>query len=144
MDITKKLALLLLHHAPASHAPSAGVVSEMLRLTVVPIDSKSFASPFHVNAHPSTKIVVMHNLICNNLRKIHIGEFCQSSLDILPLQAVLTLNQLKGKNLKDLHKRALPPDKLPNNCVNEWFCPRVMNWIHFVIWLPATDHEFLS
>jgi hypothetical protein len=77
MDITKKLALLLLHHAPASHAPSASIVSETLCLTIVPIDGKSFASPFHVNAHPSTKIVVMHNLICNELQKIHIREFCQ-------------------------------------------------------------------
>jgi hypothetical protein len=144
MDITKKLALLLLHHAPASHAPSASVVSETLRLTIVPIDGKSFASPFHVNAHPSTKIVVMHNLICNELQKIHIREFCQSTLDILPLQAVLTLDQLKGENLKDLCKRALPPDKIPNNCVNEWFCSQVMNGIHFVIWLSAADREFLS
>lgn len=142
MDITK-LAPLLLHHATASHVPSAAVASETLRLAVVPVDGQSFALPFHVDVHPSTKIVVMHNLICNKLREIHIGEFYRSGLEILPLQEMPTLDQLKGDNLSNLRKRALLPDELPNECVNEWFHPQELNGIHFIVWLPATDREFL-
>jgi hypothetical protein len=63
MDITNKLAPSLRYHAPAFHVPTAAVVSEALRLTVVPIDGESFESPFHINADPSTNFIVMHNLI---------------------------------------------------------------------------------
>jgi hypothetical protein len=92
MDITKKIAPSLWNHAPAFYFPSAGAVSETLRLTVVPVDGENLGSPFHVNADPSTKLIVMHNLIRNRLLKIHIGEYHRSGLEILPLQATPTLD----------------------------------------------------
>jgi hypothetical protein len=85
----------------------------------------------------------MHNLICNKLWKVHIGEFYRSDLEILPGQETPTLDRLKGNNLANLRKRALPPEELPNKCVNEWFHPQELNGIYFIVWLPATDCEFL-
>jgi len=84
----------------ASYVPSA----DILRLTIVPIDGKTYGRPFHIDVDPSTTIVVVHNLIRDKLRTIRIGEFYRKPLEILPVQSMPTLEQLNGEDLAGLRK----------------------------------------
>jgi len=127
--------------SPASHVPSAGMVSGTLLLTVVAIDGKSFQPPFHIEVDPTTKIAVVHNLIHERLKGLYIGTFHEGPLTILPLPETRTLVELQRKNLKNLHKTARRFDKFSNHSVDRWFIPGLKG-IYFLVWLPSEEKRF--
>jgi hypothetical protein len=70
-------------------------------------------------------------------------EKMKSPLEILPLKTVPTLEYLKGQDLAELRKGARKPDGLAEIPVGEFFGPQVSGGVHFLVWLPPRDREFL-
>jgi hypothetical protein len=119
----------------------------MMCLFVVPIDVEHledfFKTPIDIMVRPMSLIRVLHDTIAQELCHTHLGKHYQSPLEILPLKMVPTLEYLKGQDLAELRKDARKPDGLPGIPVGEFFGPQVSRGVHFLVWLPPRDREFL-
>lgn len=127
-------------------ASRSAIASSMSHLLVVSIDvdlEDPFNAPFEIVVRPTTLIRVLHKTIAEELRLTNLGENYQSSLEILPLKMVPTLQYLKSQDLAELRKDARRPDGLPEFPVAEFFAPKVSGGIHLLVWLPPKDGEFL-
>jgi len=116
----------------------------MMRLFVVPVDVEHledpFKTPIDIMVRPMSLIRVLHDTIAEELCHTHFGKHYQSPLEILPLKMVPTL---KGQDPAELQKDARKPDGLPEIPVGEFFGPQVSGGVHFLVWLPPRDREFL-
>ena len=119
----------------------------MMRLFFVPIDIEHpedpFKTPINILVCPVSLIRVLHNTIAEELCRMHLGKNYQSPLEILPLRMVPTLEHLKGQDLAELRKDAQKPDGLPEIPVGQFWGSQVSGGVHFLVWLPPKNGEFL-
>jgi hypothetical protein len=73
-----------------------------------------------------------------------IGPDLHSLLDILPMQNMPTLDDLKKKDLTVLCTEASQPNDLPVNAVCDFFNAQNLDKIHFLVWLPPATGEFFG
>jgi len=85
---------------------------------VLPVDGEIIKSPFSIDVHPSAQLVVLHDQIRSELRKIFIGGFYRSSLEILSLPLVPTLDELKSKDPVELRQE----DHFIRGCISSSGC----------------------
>jgi hypothetical protein len=132
--------------APVSPVLAAGVIPKILNLLVIPIDGEEFEHPFEIKVCPTTRIKAIHDRIYSGLREeMLVGQYCWSSLQILPLRATPTLDELKGR-LDEVSlsfaKRLDTMSFQPIEGLN-FFGPQHFSSVHFLVWLPPEDREFL-
>ena len=84
---------------------------------------------------------ILHKIL-QELRKTRIGEHYQQNLEILPLQRILTLNQLRKEDLTQLRHGAQQFNRLADVSVDKFFGPRGQDRIHCIVWLPPKDRQF--
>jgi hypothetical protein len=70
-----------------------------------------------------------------------IGCSLHSPLDILPMQNMPTLDDLKQQDLTVLRNNAVPLHNLPENIVSLFFTAQDLDKIHFLVWLPSGNGE---
>jgi hypothetical protein len=71
--------------------------------------------------------------------EMFIGPGLDSPLDILPMQNMPTLDDLKKKDLTVLRNNAIPLHNLPDNIVSHFFTAQDLDKIHFLVWLPSEN-----
>ena len=112
--------------------------------TIIAVDDGNFCTPFTIEAPPTAKIVEFQEFICTGLRlNGFIGRRLNSGLDILPLPQTPTLADLQKDNITDLHYLAQQPKDLSKIAASEFFSQHVLNGVHFLVWLPPDEREFL-
>jgi hypothetical protein len=74
-----------------------------------------------------------------------VGEAFHSALEILPLQAISTLDDVKRHNLAHLRTRVPQLSHLRSEKICDIFTaqPDRPDRIHFLVWLPPEDRECL-
>ena len=124
----------------ALHVSSSG----SLRLTFIPVDNDKLGIPVAVDVHQSTLVSKMHDVICDHLRQTTIGQHYRSPLPILPLERMPPEDHL-NTDLANLRMEAQQPDALPKRPVVEFFNLNQQHseGVHFLVWLPPEDREFL-
>jgi hypothetical protein len=73
-----------------------------------------------------------------------IGPDLHSPLDILPMQNMPTLDDLKKQDLAILRTEASQPNDLPVDAVCDFFSAQDWDKIHFLVWLPPATGEFFG
>lgn len=92
------------------------------------------------------KHLELQDHICRALQAhVLIGEAFHSALEILPLQAISTLNDVKQHNLPQLRTRVQQLSHLLSEKVCDMFTaqPDRLDGIHFLVWLPPENHWLL-
>jgi len=70
-----------------------------------------------------------------------IGPDLHCPLDILPMQSMPTLDDLKKQDLAILRIEANQPNNLPVSAVCDFFSVQDLDRIHFLVWLPPANGE---
>jgi hypothetical protein len=73
-----------------------------------------------------------------------IGNNFTSPLEILPMQTMPTLDELKKQDLTALRTMANQQNDLPSDTVSDFFSAQGLDKIHFLVWLPPQDREFFG
>jgi hypothetical protein len=73
-----------------------------------------------------------------------IGPDLHSPLQILPMQNMPTLDDLKKKDLAILRIEANQPNDLPVDAVCDFFSAQDLDKIHFLVWLPPANGEYFG
>jgi hypothetical protein len=116
----------------------------MFHATIVAVDDGDFRTPFSIEAPPSARIVEFQDFIRSGLRvNGFISRSLNSGLEILPLPQTPTLSELKQRKMADLHDMAHLPKDLPKNKASEFFTQQDSGGVHFLVWLPPAEREFL-
>ena len=74
--------------------------------------------------------------------ELFIGANFHSPLDILPLQAMPTLDDLKKQDLSALRAIAQQQKNLTRDMVSDFFSEQGSDKIHVLVWLPPADREY--
>jgi hypothetical protein len=64
-------------------------------------------------------------------------------LEVLPLSQTPTLVDLQQGNIADLYDLALRSKDLPTIAASEFFTQQISGGVHFLVWLPPAEREFL-
>lgn len=73
-----------------------------------------------------------------------IGPNLGSPLDILPMQSMPTLDDLREQDLAVLRTEAPQPKDLPVDAVCDFFRARDLDKVHFLVWLPPANGELFG
>jgi hypothetical protein len=73
-----------------------------------------------------------------------IGPDLHSPLDILPMQCMPTLDDLKKQDLASLRTKANQLNDLPVDAVRDFFSAQDLDKIHFLVWLPPANGESIG
>jgi hypothetical protein len=73
--------------------------------------------------------------------EMFIGPDLHSPLDILPMQNMPTLDDLKKQDIAGLRTEAHQPNDLPVDTVLNFFGAQDLDKIHFLVWLPPANGE---
>jgi hypothetical protein len=125
------------------------LIYDELYVTIVPIDDGHFQTPFYVGVRRQDLIFSIHDKIRDELRAARfVGEFFRSNLPTLPLPEAPTISVLEEENLTDLYTRtSRQATDLPRTMFIEFFNrfvePDSFHGVHFLVWLPPADREFL-
>ena len=111
-------------------------------INIVPIDEGKASHRVRTNIRASAKIVELQDHISKVLQaEMYIGANLHSPLDILPMQAMPTLDDLKKQDLSALRTMAHQQKDLPSDIVSDFFSAQDLDKIHFLVWLPPADRE---
>jgi hypothetical protein len=144
----------LFSHAPASrsfsHAPAShSFPDDQLKfsVTIAAIDEGEVLSSIGMQVRAAAKPRELQDHIRRALKaRVLIGETCYSPLEIVPLQQMWDLDDVKKHNLTDLRTGAQQLDSLPRDTALSGIFtaqPDYSDRIHFLVWLPPEDREFL-
>jgi hypothetical protein len=135
----------LFSYAPGP-CPTARVnVTMRFYINIIPIDEGKTCSQVTTDVRASARLVDLQYHISEALQaERFIGPDLHSSLDILPMQDMPTLDDLKKQDLTILHTKAYQPNNLPVTAVHNFFSTQDLDKIHFLVWLPLASGEFIG
>ena len=117
-------------------------------ITIAAIDEDKILCRIGIQIRAAAKHLELQDHICWALKaRVLIGEAFHSALEILPLQATSTLDDVKQHDLAHLRTQVQQPSHLPSEKVCDMFTaqPDCPTRIHFLVWLPPENHGlFLS
>jgi len=114
-------------------------------ITIAAIDEDEIVCRIGIQVRAAAKHLELQDHICRALQAwVLVGEAFHSALEILPLQAISTLNDVKQHNLPQLRTRVQQLSHLPSEKVCDMFPaqpdrPDRPDRIHFLVWLPPED-----
>src|ERR1700722_11900056 len=126
-------------------------ISNVPHIVILPIDDDLYLDPMVLDVSRWDTVAMMYYRIRNQLRNsLLIGEFFRWDLEIRPLKDTPTRQEVERQDLARLRSIAFQqPRDLPNTLVTT-FSKKLYNQrdppeniIHFLVWLPPEDGEFL-
>jgi hypothetical protein len=144
-NITQKLSShrFFFSYAPASR--SRVNVPSRFFINIVPIDEGRTCSRVTAEVRASAKIFELQNHFCWVLQEeMFIGPNFTFPLEILPMQTMPTLDELKKQDLTALCTMTQQQNNLPSNTVSNFFSAQGLDKTHFLVWLPPQDCEFFG
>jgi hypothetical protein len=148
----RKILLRMEHHLENSpffmYAPaSCSLVNSSMRfsINIIPIDEGKTCPQVTTEVRALARILDLQHHIFRVLQgEMFIGCGLHSPLYILPMQNMLTLDDLKQQDLTVLRNDAMPLHNLPRNTVSLFFSAQDLDRIHFLVWLPSENGKFFG
>jgi hypothetical protein len=148
----RKTLLQMEHHLENSpffmYAPaSRSLVNSSMRfsINIIPIDEGKTCPRVTTEVRASARILDLQDHILRVLQaEMFISPDLHSPLDILPMQNMLTLDDLKQQDFAVLRTEASQPNDLPVDAVGNFFSAQDLDKIHFLVWLPPANGEFFG
>ena len=123
-------------------ANSLGNLTTRFSINIIPVDEGKIHTQVTTDVRASARIVDLQDHIFRMLQmEMFIGPDLQSSLVILPMRNMPTLDDLKKQDLAVLRTEAYQLNDLPVETVCDLFSVQDLGRVHFLVWLPPANGE---